>query len=73
MIYFFVWKVSKEDLELFVWKLNGIEYSVQFTLEIKKKSIFTISGCGNWEEGRKADYKDIQKANSYTTVYTLGF
>ena len=28
---FFVWKGSKEELELFVWLLNGVEYRVQFT------------------------------------------
>ena len=33
---FFVWKGIKEDLELFVWRLNGIEYRVQFTLEVEK-------------------------------------
>jgi len=31
---FFVWKGSKEELELFVWKLNGIEIRIQFTLEV---------------------------------------
>ena len=29
---FFVWRGKKEDLELFVWLLNGIENKVQFTL-----------------------------------------
>ena len=33
---FFVWKGSKEELEIFVWILNGVEYRVQFTLEVEK-------------------------------------
>ena len=33
---FFVWRGSRDELELFVWTLNGIEHKVQFTLEIKK-------------------------------------
>ena len=33
---FFVWRGKKEDLELFVWILNGVDNKVQFTLEIEK-------------------------------------
>ena len=33
---FFILKGSKEELELFVWLLNGVENRVQFTLEVEK-------------------------------------
>ena len=32
---FFVWNGTKEELELFVWHLNGFEYKIQFTLEVE--------------------------------------
>ena len=40
---FFVWKGSKEDLEMFVWKLNGIEHRVQFTLEVEKEEFLALA------------------------------
>ena len=43
---FFVWKGSKEDLELFVWLLNGIEYRVQFTLEVEKEGFLPFLDVG---------------------------
>ena len=30
----FVWRGSKEDLEVFVWHFNGIEDRVQFILDV---------------------------------------
>ena len=33
---FFIWKGIKEELELLVWLLNGVEYRVQFTLEVEE-------------------------------------
>jgi len=39
---FFIWKGTKEDLELFVWQLNGVEYRVQFTLEVER-GVFAFS------------------------------
>ena len=43
---FFVWKGSKEELELFVWLLNGVEYRVQFTLEVEKEGFLPFLDVG---------------------------
>ena len=43
---FFIWKGSKEELELFVWHLNGFEYRVQFTLEVEKEGFLPFLDVG---------------------------
>ena len=43
---FFVWRGSKEDLELFVWHLNGIAHRVQFTLEVEKEGFLPFLDVG---------------------------
>ena len=57
---FFVWKGSKEELELFVWLLNGVEYRVQFTLEVEKEGFLPFLDVGLM----KADGKLV------TRIYT---
>ena len=37
---------KKEDLELFVWMLNGKENKVQFTLEIEKDNFLPFLDVG---------------------------
>jgi len=48
-----VWKGSKEDLELFVWRLNGVEYRVQFTLELEKEGLLLFLDAGLMKTGEK--------------------
>ena len=43
---FFVWKGSKEELELFVWKLNGIENRIQFTLQVEEGGFLPFLDVG---------------------------
>ena len=43
---FFIWKGSKEELELFVWHLNGFEYRVQSTLEVDKEGFLPFLDVG---------------------------
>ena len=43
---FFIWKGTKEELELFVWHLNGFEYRVQFTLEVEKEGFLPFLDVG---------------------------
>ena len=49
---FFIWKGTKEELELFVWHLNGFEYRVQFILENEKEGFlpFRILAYQIWTE-----------------------
>ena len=42
---FFVWRI-KDDLELFVWVLNGKENKVQFTLEMEKENFLPFLDVG---------------------------
>ena len=58
----------KEELELFVWHLNGFEHSVQFTLEVEKKFFFLFLDVGiNYKFGRKVANEDLQE--TYTQQY----
>ena len=43
---FFVWSGSKDDLELFVWHLNGVEMKVQFKMELEKESFLPFLDVG---------------------------
>ena len=43
---FFCYEGSNEDLELFVWHLNGIEHRVQFTLEVEKEGFLPFLDVG---------------------------
>ena len=43
---FFVWKGSKEQMELFVWKLNGIENRIQFTLQVEEGGFLPFLDVG---------------------------
>ena len=57
---FFVWKGSKEELELlFVWLLNGVEYRVQFTLEVEKEGVSAVPRCGFNESRWKASHSHL--------------
>ena len=70
---FFVWRGKKEDLELFVWLLNGIENKVQFTLEIEKDKFLPFLDAGITKISGKTDHKSIQKANPHAKVQKLDF
>ena len=48
-----MWKGSKEDLELFVWRLNGVEYRVQFTLQLEMEGFFLLLDVGLMKTGGK--------------------
>ena len=54
---FFVWRGSRDELELFVWTLNGIEHKIQFILEIEKYFFLLFLGL----EIMKKDGKVLTK------------
>ena len=58
---FFVWRGKKDDLELFVWLLNGIESRVQFTMEIEKENFLPFLDIGITKCGGKLLTKVYRK------------
>ena len=67
---FFIWKGTKEELELFVWHLNRIDYRVQFTLEVEQDGFlpFLDVGISNLD-GRLLT--TIYRKPTHTAVYPL--
>ena len=43
---FFIWRGKKENLELFVWIVNGVDNKVQFTLEIENDNYLLCLDVG---------------------------
>ena len=43
---FFVWKGTKEELELFVWRLNGVEMKIQFKMDLEKEGFLPFLDVG---------------------------
>ena len=50
---FFIWRGSKDELEVFVWHLNGVEFKIKFTLNHEKDNFIPFLDVGitknaNW-------------------------
>jgi len=58
---FFVWRGSRDELELFVWTLNGIEHKVQFTLEVEKENFLPFLDVGVMKKDGKLLTKVYRK------------
>ena len=43
---FFVWSGSKDELETFVWHLNGVERRIQFQMELEKENFLPFLDVG---------------------------
>ena len=65
---FFVWRGKKDDLELFVWILNGVEHKVQFTLEIEKDNYLPFLDVGIMKEKGKLLTK-VYRKQTHTQQY----
>ena len=63
-----IWKGGKEDLELFAWKLKGIEYRVQFTLEVEKEAFLPFVDVGILKKEGKLVTK-IYRKPTHTQQY----
>ena len=69
---FFVWRGSRDELELFVWTLNGVEHKVQFTLEVEKENFLPFLDVGVMKKDRKLLTK-VYRNPTHTTIHKLGF
>ena len=69
---FFIWKGTKEELELFVWHFHGFEYRVQFILDVKKEGFlpFLDVGISNLD-GRLLTTIYRKPTHTHTAVYKL--
>ena len=56
---FFIWRGSKDELEVFVWHLNGVEFKIKFTLNHEKDNFIPFLDVGI-----------TKKANRLTTNVT---
>ena len=65
---FFIWKGSKEELEQFVWLLNGVEYRVQFTLEVEKEGFLPFLDVGLMKANGKLVTR-IYRKQTHTQQY----
>ena len=43
---FFIWRESKDELEVFVWHLNGVKFKVKFTLNHEKDNFIPFLDVG---------------------------
>ena len=59
---------NNDDLELFVWLLNGIESKVQFTLEIEKENFLPFLDVGMTKCGGKLITK-VNRKPTHTQQY----
>ena len=42
----FIWRESKDELEVFVWHLNGVEFKIKFTLSHEKDNFIPLLDVG---------------------------
>ena len=43
---FFVWSGTKDEFELFVWHLNGVEIKIQFNMELEQEGFIPFLDVG---------------------------
>ena len=67
--FFFVWSGSKDDLELFVWHLNGVEMKVQFKMELEKESFLPFLDVGITKSEGRLITKVYREAHAHTTIH----
>ena len=58
---FFIWEGTKDELELFVWHLNGVEMKIQFKMELEKEGFLPFLDVGISKSGRKLVTKVYRK------------
>ena len=50
---FFVWRGTKDELEEFVWHLNGVEFKIKFTLNHEENGFIAFLDVGITKKGGK--------------------
>ena len=58
---FFIWKGTKDELEVFVWHLNGVEMKIQFKMELEKEGFLPFLDVGISKSGGKLITKVYRK------------
>jgi len=58
---FFIWEGTKDELELFVWHLNGVEMKIQFKMELEKEGFLPFLDVGISKSGGKLVTKVYRK------------
>ena len=58
---FFIWEGTKDELELFVWLLNGVEMKIQFKMELEKEGFLPFLDVGISKSGGKLVTKVYRK------------
>ena len=48
---FFVWRGTKDELEEFVWHLNGVEFKIKFTLNHEENGFIAFLDVGITKKG----------------------
>ena len=50
---FFIWRGSKDELEVFVWHLNGVEFKIKFTLSHEKDNFIPFLDVGKTKKANR--------------------
>ena len=58
---FFIWKGTKDELEVFVRHLNGVEMKIQFKMELEKEGFLPFLDVGISKSGGKLITKVYRK------------
>ena len=69
---FFVWRGTKDELEEFVWHLNGVEFKIKFTLNHEEKGFIAFLDVGiTRKDGQLVT--NVYRKPTHTTIHQLAF
>ena len=65
---FFVWRGTKDELEEFVWHLNGVEFKIKFTLNHEENGFIAFLDVGITKKGGKL-VTNVYRKPTHTQQY----